>query len=97
MTIDLGWSWRLAPTPGGDHLDPHCMQVLARADAGEQEQLGRADHAGGEDDLPVGEGGLAPRPPMCSTPRQAVRSMRSRWVWALVTILRLGRPAAGAR
>ncbi len=55
-----GWSMRLAPTDGqvGDHVDALLAQVVGRADAGEHQQLGRADRARREDHLGLGPGGL---------------------------------------
>ena len=47
------WSWRFSPTPGDlvDHRDAVLPEQRARADAGELEDLRRADRTGGEHGL----------------------------------------------
>ena len=51
--IDSGWSIRFSPTPGRSWATSiaELLELLARADAREQEQARRVDRAAGDDDL----------------------------------------------
>jgi hypothetical protein len=40
---------RAHPGQVGEHVEAETAQVVGRADAGEQQQLGRADHAAADD------------------------------------------------
>ena len=65
------WSCRLSPTGrSATHVDAVLAQVAGRADAGEHQQLRRAEDAGGEDDLlgRRGRRGATPFLSITSTP-----------------------------
>ena len=61
--VASAWSCRLAPTPARSARTsmPSGAQVVGRADAGQQQQLGRADHAAADDDV-TGAAQLGRRP-----------------------------------
>ena len=59
----------------GDHVDAVLAQVAGRADAGQHQQLRRAEDAGAEDDLAVGPDRLPPGRGDDLNPDRAVTSL----------------------
>ena len=80
------------------HRDAHVLQMLRRAQPGQQQQLRRAIGAAGDDHLAArARGAAALRGVWYSTPTARLFSISTRVAWAPVWTTRLARPRAGSR